>query len=195
MIILCIITAIIACFGMLVIYVPRNLIIKKGSINERLDQIARDVIHGYYGNGTDRKRRIDDVYRAGLIPYDYTTIQNRVNEIMITYNRRKKWFIYKPLRISPITISRFSTTVFCIILAFIIFITTASYHENKAIGNATKVTYIYINKSIYYDSDLDKHFILDVNNWNISEIYSRKYIDKDKVEKIIECDEIIKLLS
>lgn len=41
-----------------------------------IDEIAREVIQGKWGNGTDRKNRLTN---AG---YDYNTVQKRVNELM-----------------------------------------------------------------------------------------------------------------
>lgn len=41
-----------------------------------LDEIAKEVIRGNWGNGVDRKNRLTE---AG---YDYNTVQNRVNEMM-----------------------------------------------------------------------------------------------------------------
>lgn len=41
-----------------------------------VDDIAREVIRGNWGNGTERKRRLAE---AG---YDYATIQKRVNELL-----------------------------------------------------------------------------------------------------------------
>ena len=41
-----------------------------------VDEIAREVIHGKWGNGTDRKNRLTN---AG---YDYNAVQKRVNELM-----------------------------------------------------------------------------------------------------------------
>lgn len=40
------------------------------------DEIAREVISGKWGNGTERKRRLT---QAG---YDFTIVQKRVNEIL-----------------------------------------------------------------------------------------------------------------
>lgn len=40
-----------------------------------IDEIAKEVIAGKWGNGTDRKNRLTN---AG---YDYTTVQNKVNEL------------------------------------------------------------------------------------------------------------------
>lgn len=41
-----------------------------------VDEIAREVIHGKWGNGSDRKKRLTT---AG---YDYDVVQKRVNELM-----------------------------------------------------------------------------------------------------------------
>ena len=41
-----------------------------------VDQLAREVIYGYWGNGQDRKNRLT---AAG---YDYSAVQNRVNELL-----------------------------------------------------------------------------------------------------------------
>ena len=41
-----------------------------------IDEIAREVILGKWGNGADRKNRL---IKAG---YDYDAVQNRVNELM-----------------------------------------------------------------------------------------------------------------
>ena len=41
-----------------------------------IDEIAREVILGEWGNGADRKNRLT---KAG---YDYDVVQNRVNELM-----------------------------------------------------------------------------------------------------------------
>ena len=41
-----------------------------------VDELAREVIRGLWGNGTERKNRLTE---AG---YDYTAIQNRVNELL-----------------------------------------------------------------------------------------------------------------
>ena len=41
-----------------------------------VDEIAREVIRGKWGNGVDRKNRLTN---AG---YDYNAVQKRVNELM-----------------------------------------------------------------------------------------------------------------
>ena len=41
-----------------------------------IDQIAREVIRGFWGNGEDRKRRLK---RAG---YDYSKVQTKVNDLL-----------------------------------------------------------------------------------------------------------------
>ena len=48
----------------------------KGSTGKSVDQLAREVIQGLWGNGADRKNRLT---AAG---YDYTAIQARVNELL-----------------------------------------------------------------------------------------------------------------
>lgn len=47
-----------------------------GSSLKSIDTIAREVIRGDWGNGTDRKNRLT---AAG---YDYTAVQNKVNELL-----------------------------------------------------------------------------------------------------------------
>ena len=55
---------------------------KKTPTAAEIDKIALEVLHGDWGNGTTRRRRLT---AAG---YDYQTVQNRVNEI--DAERRKK---------------------------------------------------------------------------------------------------------
>lgn len=50
--------------------------LKKELTQEEIDKVARDVIKGKYGNGSERKIKLK---AAG---YDYATIQNRVNWIL-----------------------------------------------------------------------------------------------------------------
>lgn len=45
-------------------------------VSKTIDQLAREVIRGDWGNGEDRKRRLN---KAG---YDYYTVQKRVNELI-----------------------------------------------------------------------------------------------------------------
>ena len=47
-----------------------------GTTGKTVDQLAREVIYGYWGNGDDRKIRLT---AAG---YDYNTVQKRVNELL-----------------------------------------------------------------------------------------------------------------
>lgn len=66
-------------------YMYRDLIAEIGNTEpirpqKTIDDIAREVINGQWGNGEDRKNRLID---AG---YDYKAIQNRVNEIL-NYNK------------------------------------------------------------------------------------------------------------
>ena len=49
---------------------------KLSSSKKSVDEIAREVIHGDWGNGTERKNRIS---AAG---YDYSAVQKRVNELL-----------------------------------------------------------------------------------------------------------------
>lgn len=48
----------------------------KNSFTKTVDQLAREVIYGYWGNGQERKNRLT---AAG---YDYSAVQKRVNELM-----------------------------------------------------------------------------------------------------------------
>lgn len=47
-----------------------------------LDTLAKEVIDGVWGNGTDRVNKITTAYQSGVIAYNYTQIQNRVNEML-----------------------------------------------------------------------------------------------------------------
>ena len=47
-----------------------------------LNDYANEVIRGDWGNGVARKEKINAAYNAGTIPYDYETIQTRVNAIL-----------------------------------------------------------------------------------------------------------------
>lgn len=47
-----------------------------------LDELAKEVIDGKWGNGTDRVNKINTAYQSGVIAYNYTQIQNRVNELL-----------------------------------------------------------------------------------------------------------------
>lgn len=47
-----------------------------GSAGKSVDELAREVIRGNWGNGSERKRRLE---AAG---YNYEKIQKRVNELM-----------------------------------------------------------------------------------------------------------------
>lgn len=55
----------------------QSIVNKKLSPSRKsVDEIAREVIHGDWGNGSDRKKRITS---AG---YDYSAVQKRVNELL-----------------------------------------------------------------------------------------------------------------
>lgn len=67
-------------------YMYRDLIAEIGNTKEieykkSIDEIAREVINGQWGNGEDRKKRLQE---AG---YNYQEVQNKVNE-MLNYNNR-----------------------------------------------------------------------------------------------------------
>lgn len=47
-----------------------------------LDEIAKEVIDGKWGNGVDRVNKINTAYKNGVIAYNYTQVQNRVNELL-----------------------------------------------------------------------------------------------------------------
>ena len=49
---------------------------KPAHTTKSVDEIAREVIAGKWGNGADRKKRLQ---AAG---YDYNAVQNRVNELL-----------------------------------------------------------------------------------------------------------------
>lgn len=70
-----------------VMYVPLSTYTKNQKIVSReiksIDDVAHEVIAGKWGNGTDRKTRLE---QAG---YNYTAVQNRVNALMnrVDYNK------------------------------------------------------------------------------------------------------------
>ena len=47
-----------------------------------LDELAKEVIDGKWGNGVDRVNKINSAYQNGVIAYNYTQVQNRVNELL-----------------------------------------------------------------------------------------------------------------
>ena len=53
-----------------------NEILSGSSKTKSIDTLAREVIRGDWGNGQDRKNRLE---RAG---YDYNAVQRRVNELL-----------------------------------------------------------------------------------------------------------------
>lgn len=52
------------------------------SSKKSLDELAKEVIDDKWGNGTDRVNKINTAYKEGLIDYNYSQIQNRVNEML-----------------------------------------------------------------------------------------------------------------
>ena len=61
-----------------IVCLRRDMIVNKklSPSKKSVDEIAREVIHGDWGNGTERKNRIS---AAG---YDYSAVQKRVNELL-----------------------------------------------------------------------------------------------------------------
>lgn len=58
-------------------------IIYPAQVNKKsIDELAREVIKGLWGNGQDRKNRL---ISAG---YDYTAVQNRVNELLSSSSKK-----------------------------------------------------------------------------------------------------------
>lgn len=55
---------------------------KRATANKTVDEIAREVIAGEWGNGTDRKNRLTTV------GYDYDAVQKRVNELVAEGNNQ-----------------------------------------------------------------------------------------------------------
>ena len=61
-----------------------NAKLNSGSPKKKsIDEIAREVIQGLWGNGQDRKNRIT---KAG---YDYSAVQKRVNDLLTTTSSKK----------------------------------------------------------------------------------------------------------
>lgn len=54
----------------------KNTVPKSTAKKENIDDIARDVIRGLYGNGSERKQRLS------ALGYNYSQIQKRVNEML-----------------------------------------------------------------------------------------------------------------
>ncbi len=57
---------------------PNEILEKDSTSKKSIDEIAKEVISGAWGNGQDRKNRIE---QAG---YDYNAVQNKVNELCET---------------------------------------------------------------------------------------------------------------
>lgn len=58
------------------VYDEQGVLIYPKTNNKSIDELAREVINGLWGNGSDRKNKL---ISAG---YDYDAVQNRVNEIL-----------------------------------------------------------------------------------------------------------------
>lgn len=62
-------------------------------VKKSVDEIAREVIDGHWGNGEDRKRRLEE---AG---YNYQEVQNKVNELLNVNNKPQPiYYIVKKRR-------------------------------------------------------------------------------------------------
>ena len=57
-------------------YDEQGVLIYPRTNKKSIDELAREVINGLWGNGSDRKNKLTS---AG---YDYDAVQNRVNEIL-----------------------------------------------------------------------------------------------------------------
>ena len=51
-------------------------------IKKTLDELAREVLNGKWGNGNARKVKLTTAFKKGEIDYDYNTIQKRVNSLV-----------------------------------------------------------------------------------------------------------------
>ena len=49
---------------------------KAASATKSVEELAREVINGKWGNGADRKNRLQ------AVGYDYSAVQRRVNELL-----------------------------------------------------------------------------------------------------------------
>lgn len=69
-------------YGLKVFDEKGNLVYPEIKISQKpIDDIAQEVLNGLWGNGQDRKGRLT---KAG---YDYSVIQNKVNEIVINVKK------------------------------------------------------------------------------------------------------------
>ena len=53
-----------------------NELMGKSTTGKTVDELAREVIQGLWGNGAERKSRLT------AVGYDYSVVQSRVNQIM-----------------------------------------------------------------------------------------------------------------
>ena len=58
------------------VYDEQGVLIYPKTNNKSIDELAREVINGLWGNGSDRKNKLISA------SYDYDAVQNRVNEIL-----------------------------------------------------------------------------------------------------------------
>lgn len=82
----------------------RNVAPKPAPIKKSVEEIAREVINGKWGNGADRKKRLT---QAG---YNYQEIQNRVNQILAPKPKIEYYIIKSGDNLSKIA-KKYGTTV------------------------------------------------------------------------------------
>lgn len=75
-------------------------------VKKSVDEIAREIIDGHWGNGEDRKRRLEE---AG---YNYQEVQNKVNELLGANNKPQPvYYIVKSGDNLSTIAKRYGTTV------------------------------------------------------------------------------------